>query len=77
MADLGTLRERATKAAKMWGHEIKWQTPYHGESRSNQLGQCTICDAYVAIHTKPYPNEIEIGGSAVAMNCPYIDGVEV
>jgi hypothetical protein len=31
---------------------------------------CNICGAYVAVCTAPYPNQVEIAGTAVALNCP-------
>jgi hypothetical protein len=43
---------------------------------------CTKCGKYVQVCTKPQPNEIDIGGTAVALNCKniktssYIDQTE-
>lgn len=30
---------------------------------------CSVCGAYVQVITNPRPNQIDIGGSAVAVNC--------
>lgn len=30
---------------------------------------CRDCNMYVQVIPKPYPNEIDIGGTAVALNC--------
>ncbi len=69
MADLGTLRECASRTARFRGHNLKWQAPHHGEHHSYQLGECSQCDCYVCITTRPMPNEIDIGGDALAITC--------
>lgn len=30
---------------------------------------CELCGMYVDVKVKPLPNEIDIGGTAVALNC--------
>ncbi len=34
------------------------------------ISSCVLCGACACVNTKPLPNEIEVGGSAVAVNCP-------
>lgn len=71
MAGLWKLKIEAMDAASFRGHAvILWQAPHHGEHRSYQLGTCTDCGMQVCINTRPMPNEIDIGGELVALNCP-------
>ncbi len=32
--------------------------------------ECRKCEGYVQVTEKPLPNDIDISGTAVAMNCP-------
>ena len=56
-------------AAEAREHILVWAAPWHGEYRSVQSAVCETCGAGVSISTRPLPNEIDIGGSAVAVNC--------
>jgi hypothetical protein len=43
----------------------------HKMSRfEGHISTCEICGAWVRINTNPAANEIDIGGPAVALNCP-------
>lgn len=64
---LAELRQEATEAAEWRGHSIEWEPPRLLESI--QTGNCTQCDAWVQVCTKPAPNGIGIGGPAVAIHC--------
>lgn len=33
------------------------------------IATCKVCGAYVGIDSDPWPNGIDIGGPAVAINC--------
>lgn len=66
---LKKLQKEALISTNFRGHSIKWDTPYHGESKSIRLGTCKVCGAWVQINTKPLPNGVDIGGPAVALNC--------
>lgn len=69
MPGLDTLQREAEAAAKRRGHKLgKWNI-YHGESRSLANNECK-CGAWVQCNTKPMPNQIDIGGNALALNCP-------
>ena len=72
MKTLDELRVEATQSAHARGHKIRWAAPYHGESNSTQHAHCQNikCQADVQIVMKPRPNEIDIGGTAVALTCP-------
>ena len=67
--DLSQLRTEADTSARFRGHIIDWVTPWHGEGRSLQNGSCRGCGMEVQINSKPLPNQIDIGGEAVALNC--------
>lgn len=69
MKDLGTLRKEAEQAIQFRGHHIVWMSPWHGENRSTQEGICQRCNKTVFINTNPLPNDIDIGGEAVALCC--------
>lgn len=69
---LGKLRGEAEDAAHWRGHRLKWHPPTHGERKSVQYAECVNdgCKAWVQVNMRPAPNEIDIGGSAVALDCP-------
>lgn len=70
MKHLGILRQEANEACAARGHKVmEWSAPYHGESRSLQHASCSVCGLEVHIRMNPLPNEIEVGGEAVALNC--------
>ncbi len=55
-----TLKKRAQSSTSFRGHKMKW---------NNGLGTCKHCGAWVQLNIKPLPNDIDIGGPAVAINC--------
>lgn len=66
---LATLKRKAQSATHARGHRMAW-TLYLEEPRGPFLyAQCRNCGAYVQVLDKPRANEIEIGGTAVAINC--------
>lgn len=70
MADLGAWRDCATGNCEFRGHDMKWAPPDHGEAGSLQQASCRNCPAWVRINTRPAPDETEISGPAVALDCP-------
>ena len=72
MANLLYLRKHAEISTKNRKHIIEWQPAWHSESKSIQTGICKLCGREVQINTKPLPNEIDIGGEALALNCSNI-----
>ncbi len=60
------LKIRATSSARDRGHVLgKWTNlDYHRHS-----ARCTNCDKEVVVNTHPQPNQIDIGGEAVALGC--------
>lgn len=69
MKHLGELKKEATETAICRGHNIIWSSPIHGERTSVQYGECSNCGAGVHINMNPLPNDINIGGVAVAVCC--------
>jgi len=67
---LDELRKQATESCKARNHEMVWQPPRMHTNRILQTAYCRSCNRYVQIDTKPEPNGIDIGGDAVAENCP-------
>ena len=64
---LNTLRKEAAAAAHFRGHKrLSWMSHACHEI----TGTCTTCGAEVQCLVYPLPNEIDIGGEAVALTCP-------
>ena len=71
MKHIHTLRHEAVRATAWRGHRMQWsiwtypgRTPYqHG------IGVCQQCGREVSITERPAPNDIEMGGPAVATSC--------
>ena len=59
------LKHEAEIACELKGHSLsKW----HGDN-SQATNICQKCQAEVQVLTNPMPNEIDVGGEAVAINC--------
>ena len=67
------LKEEAIKSCNNRGHKMKNFTatiPGGHYSRPRFFTSiCRDCNMYVQVIPKPQPNEIDIGGTAVALNC--------
>lgn len=63
------LKAEAIEACQSRDHDmLKWEddrTP----NRIISTTKCKICDKYVQVNTNPLPNEIDISGDALALNC--------
>ena len=64
---LETLKRKGRVAAQARDHHL-------GNFMRNQDGtaasaHCQHCNRWVHVNTHPLPNEIDIGGDAVALNC--------
>lgn len=72
--DLQRLQKEAIKSVAFRGHMLgPWGiSSRRGACVSATLACCTNsnCKAYVQVNANPMPNEIDIGGDAVALNCP-------
>ena len=61
------LKKQALESTAFRGHQMaRWQrwTPF------NYTACCVACPAEVQVLSNPAPNDIDIGGEAVALNCP-------
>jgi len=68
MRKIERLRKEATESAELRGHTLgRWE---HFDD--NALAKCINpgCGACAQIIPRPMPNDIEIGGTAVALDCP-------
>lgn len=65
MALLDRLIRDARKAMQMRGHKPATAIRFSGSA----VIKCESCDKDVQVICKPQPNEIQIGGEAVALNC--------
>ena len=62
-----SLRREAASACKFRGHKMCWIPT--DIVNSNTRGTCKLCGMLVDLKTHPAPNEINIGGEAVALTC--------
>ena len=66
------LKEQAIEYCKRRGHfmnRFQRLIPYRATEPRYYITNCIYCDMYVQVIPKPYPNEIDIGGTAVALDC--------
>ncbi len=59
------LKLEAHESASWRGHTLEWQD----NSGYRATGTCTKCGKQVVCLTRPAPNQIDIGGEAVGLNC--------
>lgn len=65
------LRREALDSTRFRGHNMR---VFHWDrtlDRWRGFSTCRECGMYVQVLTHPMPNDIDIGGEAVATNCPY------
>lgn len=60
---LRKLINRATSSATYRKHKLQWTV-----GPDMATARCA-CGCYVQVLTKPQPNQIDIGGDAVTLNC--------
>ena len=65
MRRIERLKKEALHSCKQRGHKM---SKFISWPRSC-MAECSVCGLYVQVIAKPLPNEIEIGGTAVAQNC--------
>lgn len=67
MTKLTKLKHSAKKTAEFWRrHQLERWSTFDGMAWT----QCKVCTANVRVIVKPMPNEINVSGRAVAVNCP-------
>lgn len=69
MRAMFTLKLKAKTYAHKRGHVL---APFVTSSHRTATATCSElnCTAYVTVNSAPAPNEIAIGGTAVALYCP-------
>jgi hypothetical protein len=69
---LGTLKRRAREFAALRGHKLGDFVHSDWRPATVATAECAHpgCKAFVTVNAKPAPNEIDIGGDAVAVHCP-------
>lgn len=65
---LRTLQQRAAESTAHCGHRMRWVDDARGVGI--RYGTCTRCGMDVTLTTHPAPNDIDISGEAVALDCP-------
>jgi len=66
---LSELKNEAEASCQWRGHNLgKWED-FRGKSRNISHNKCQICGKEVQVNDNPLPNEIDIGGEAVALGC--------
>ena len=68
---LSTLRKSAQRTTRRRGHTMRWRQPFGDATRNiySQMGACRRCGMEVTLHERAAPNQIDIGGEAVALDC--------
>jgi len=67
MTKLNRLIKEAKESCEHREHEMSRFA--HTKSQTQAFSVCLACGYYVAVKTEPLPNEINIGGNAVALYC--------
>lgn len=69
-----TLKASAMESARFRGHVMQ-RFVTDGDNRDPKdrnwraTSTCRDCDAWVQVNTRPMPNDTDISGTAVAINC--------
>jgi len=67
--EIETLKRKALQSCKFRGHTMG---PWHKHDFYRDTvayAHCKVCDMQVVVNVKPAPNDISIGGEAVALAC--------
>jgi len=61
----------AREGAAWRGHDMTaWSTVTLQSGEQQFHAECRVCKAYMRVSPDPAPNGIDVGGTAVALNCP-------
>ena len=69
------LKESAIRSCRTRGHVMSRFIDFGKaicSTHSQFLARCILCGKTVHVNLSPMPNEVEIGGEAVAIECEYI-----
>jgi len=67
MRKIERLRREALESCIYRGHKMR---PFSRQYRHWWDSECKDCGMAASINDEPAPNDIDIGGEAVALNCP-------
>lgn len=76
MKRINRLKVEAREACEWRGHDMKYfntlarPNPLMGIRGTVARSYCRVCGRMVQVETHPAANSIDIGGEAVAVNCP-------
>ncbi len=71
MTKIARLKRQARDGASWRGHSLcRFAKHINAAGNIVYLASCGVCNRHVAVKPNPQPNEIDIGGTAVALNCP-------
>lgn len=66
---LNTLQQRARKSTIARGHSMQWDAPFQSNGGWGVNAKCRHCGKTLTVMTRPLPNQIAVGGEAVALDC--------
>ena len=66
MAKLEELIVDAEKACSRRGHRL---SNWVSDRKLTAYNECLNCGTHVTVRVKPMPNQVDISGDAVALNC--------
>ncbi len=72
MGKLERLKEQAEQSAEFRGHILgPWKSNliFQTKKRAVELSICIYCGEWAEVDTCPLPNGIDVGGTAVAVEC--------
>lgn len=72
MRRIDRLIREAREAATSRGHKLAPFARYGSAAHRGASSKCVVCGAYVQVSDAPMPNEIDIGGTAVALECDHV-----
>ena len=73
MRKLERLKHEALESAQFRGHTMRRFSNFGHKAMTD----CIVCGAVVTVNARPLPNEIDIGGNAVAVHCRCQDTPDV
>ncbi len=71
LAEIARLQNEAEDCCETRGHRMRpWNLMWTAAGQIISEAHCTWCGADVMVKSRLQPNQIDIAGKAVAMNCP-------
>lgn len=66
MTKMNRLKKEARECCEFRGHNMR---RFKTMDSHRAITSCKVCDRLVRVDTKPLPNDIDISGEAVALEC--------